>query len=32
MSYITRSDRVGEDRLRALSPSFMARYAAGRAG
>ena len=32
MSYITRSDRVGEDRLRALSPSFMARYAAKRAG
>ncbi len=31
MSYITRSDRVGEDRLRALSPSFMARYAAKRA-
>lgn len=30
MSYITRSERIGEDRLRAMSPRFMALYAAGR--
>lgn len=30
MSYITRSDRIDVDRLRAMSPRFMARYAAGR--
>jgi 2-polyprenyl-6-methoxyphenol hydroxylase-like FAD-dependent oxidoreductase len=30
MSYITRSDRIGEDRLRAMSPNFMARYAGSR--
>jgi 2-polyprenyl-6-methoxyphenol hydroxylase-like FAD-dependent oxidoreductase len=28
MSYITRSDRIDEARLRAMSPRFMARYAA----
>ena len=27
MSYITRSDRIDEDRLRRMSPRFMARYA-----
>jgi 2-polyprenyl-6-methoxyphenol hydroxylase-like FAD-dependent oxidoreductase len=31
MSYITRSDRIGEDRLKAMCPGFMARYAAHRA-
>jgi 2-polyprenyl-6-methoxyphenol hydroxylase-like FAD-dependent oxidoreductase len=30
MSYITRSDRIDEDRLRAMSPNFMARYGASR--
>jgi hypothetical protein len=30
MSYITRSDRIDEDRLRAMSPGFMARYAGSR--
>ena len=28
MSYVTRSDRIDEDRLRAMSPKFMARHAA----
>jgi 2-polyprenyl-6-methoxyphenol hydroxylase-like FAD-dependent oxidoreductase len=28
MSYITRSDRIGEDRLRTMSPRFMAQYTA----
>ena len=27
MSYITRSDRIDEDRLRRMSPEFMTRYA-----
>jgi 2-polyprenyl-6-methoxyphenol hydroxylase-like FAD-dependent oxidoreductase len=31
MSYITRSDRVDEARLAAMSPAFMARYASRRA-
>ena len=31
MSYITRSERVDQGRLRAMSPNFMARYAASRA-
>jgi hypothetical protein len=26
MSYITRSGRIGHDRLRKLAPGFMARY------
>jgi 2-polyprenyl-6-methoxyphenol hydroxylase-like FAD-dependent oxidoreductase len=30
MSYVTRSDRIDEDRLRAMSPGFMARYAGSR--
>jgi 2-polyprenyl-6-methoxyphenol hydroxylase-like FAD-dependent oxidoreductase len=29
MSYITRSDRIDEDRLRAMSPNFMTLYASG---
>jgi 2-polyprenyl-6-methoxyphenol hydroxylase-like FAD-dependent oxidoreductase len=32
MSYIRRSGRVDEERLRAMSPSFMARYDAARRG
>ncbi len=32
MSYITRSERVDEGRLRAMSPRFMALYSAARAG
>jgi hypothetical protein len=28
--YITRSGRIDEDRLRAMSPAFMARYEASR--
>ena len=31
MSYITRSQRIDEDRLRAMSPRFMALYAGRRA-
>ena len=32
MSYITRSGRIDEARLRAMSPAFMARYEASRGG
>ena len=32
MSYITRSGRIDEARLRAMAPAFMARYDASRAG